>query len=97
VRPNLTEKLDSIPLHGGNFTIDLWGNKRRIGVIGIRIHFISDDWKQEVITIALVEMSESHTSENIKSKFNEILDSYSFDRTKVWQTRRRVFNYFLKC
>jgi len=92
-KPDVKNLVAGSSANGVHLTVDLWTTISRVGVMGLKLHFITKEWTYKTITIALSELNESHTSENIKAKFDGILDSYEFDRNKVFYTYVYLYSH----
>jgi len=74
------EKLQKGSLH---ISLDIWSTCSRESVIGLKIHYINEDWEQVTKTLAFKQMSGSHTGEAIKRTYLGILSEHKISEDQV--------------
>ena len=57
----------------GTLIVDCWSSKANKGVLGVRLCFIDEDFKWRMITIAIEELNQAHTSGYIRSVIRDMI------------------------
>jgi len=67
-------------------TADIWTDiVNAKSFLDMTAHFLSlDKLSLESVTVGVLELSERHTSENVSSWFDKLLDDWGIDNSKIW-------------
>ena len=79
VRDEITNHLSALPPRSVCTTTDLWTNNQQSAYIGITAHFIDENFKLQSIMLTCTRITGSHTAENIKSTFDEIINNFNLE------------------
>ncbi|OLL24762.1 putative AC transposase [Neolecta irregularis DAH-3] len=56
---------------------DIWSSGNNLSLLGVRVHFVSEDFKLEELTLGLKELDGAHTGENIAGVLLDLLLDYN--------------------
>ena len=63
---------------------DMWTNKQNSDFIGLAAVITNKSWEREIIVIDMIRMpGNDHRAENIKIAIEQMIISYSFDKSKI--------------
>lgn len=63
--------------------VDLWTNRMQLDFLALGASLIDDDLHQELLILGMERMQGPHNAENIKQIIEKIVNSYSFNKTKI--------------
>jgi len=63
--------------------VDLWSNKQMTGFCGLAAMVTYENFERECFVIGLQRIYKRHTAENIKAVFEEIVNEYDFNKSKL--------------
>ncbi len=73
VYPELKAEIATIPDGEKHSTSDLWLSRRLESFIGVKLHYITNDWVLKHPTIGLESFKDRHTGVNIAAAFEDVL------------------------
>lgn len=79
IRNEIKQLLDECISHKIHATVDLWSSRALDPILGIRFHYVGQDFTLRVKTVAFLHFGERHTASNISSAFEEILSEYGLN------------------
>jgi hypothetical protein len=81
LRSYFNEKLSSCLIV--SFIVDLWTNKIGQDFIALVAVVTNNEWEREFLVIDICPMEGGHNAENIKTKVENMINAYDFDKSKI--------------
>ena len=61
----------------------IWTNKQMLDFMGLSANIINNEGEKKAIVIGMMLMPGNHCAENIKIAIEELVNRYSFDKSKI--------------
>ena len=71
--PNLKRLANQISPGCGHLILDMWSDRQKLAVLGIKMQFITTDWELKNVTVAFRHFTTEHTSDEIRKAFDAVL------------------------
>lgn len=75
---NIIQNVDKL-----HTSVDIWTTRRNEGVLGIKSHFIANDWKLYSFTLTLQKFNQRHTAENISEAYQKCLKDLGIKTNQI--------------
>ena len=62
---------------------DIWTNKQMLDFLVLSANIINNNFEKKAIVIGMMLMPGNHCAENIKIAIEELVNRYSFDKSKI--------------
>jgi len=83
VLKTFNEELRKLPKGSLHISLDIWSTCSRESVLGVRLHFINEQWEPITKTLAFKQLSGRHTGEAIKKTFLAILTEHEVSEDQI--------------
>ncbi|CAG7678881.1 unnamed protein product [Allacma fusca] len=70
--PELCKELNDVT--SGTLSLDLWTSHRKDGILGVKFHFIDDNFEIQQRTVAIREVNEKHDAVILKKYVEKVIE-----------------------
>lgn len=75
----ILDKLKRQPAASLALTLDYWTSLSNESYLGVTCHFIDEDWKMNVCTLAVDHAEQRHTSDNVRDQILKIIKHWEIE------------------
>ncbi|CAG7828955.1 unnamed protein product, partial [Allacma fusca] len=69
------KQLAKVPKAGLHTSLDLWTSRSHHSVLGVRVHYIDEEWKLRNRAIGFIEFQEHKTADNVREAFKSLIET----------------------